>query len=74
MSMNPDTKRQAGRVQYWLGTTVYHRLADERRRGLVTGVTYTPEGYYYWVTWPDLNETKHYEMELAAEYIPDYES
>ena len=69
-----DTSSKIRPACYWIGATVYHRLVDEKRAGLITGVTFTPEGHYYWVTWPDLSEAKHYEMELTSEYVPDYEN
>jgi hypothetical protein len=62
------------KTAYKIGQVVYHRLAEERRRGFVKGITVTPEGVHYWVTWPDLSESKHYDIELSAEYVPDYES
>lgn len=61
-------------LRHDIGDIVYHRLAAERRRGMVTGITITPDEVTYWVTWPpEFHEKKHYEFELTSEYIPDYE-
>jgi len=61
-------------THYWLGDTVFHRLATECSKGMITGINLCPDGLYYWVTWSDRHETKHYEFELTSEYVPDYES
>ena len=47
-------------LAYDLGDVVYHRLAEERRKGLITGFTITPDGHFYFVTWPDHSEHRHY--------------
>ncbi len=59
---------------YWLGDIVYHRLATEKRRGMITGINLCPDGMYYWVTWSDGHEMKHYPIELSTEFLPDYET
>ncbi len=58
---------------YVIGDVVYHRLADERRRGIVTGILVRPTGQSYLVTWPDQGETAHYAFELSTEFVPDFE-
>jgi len=60
-------------LTYDIGDVVYHRLADERRRGLVTGVLLRPTGQSYLITWPDQGESSHYAIELSSEFVPDYE-
>ena len=58
--------------RYSLGDTVYHRLAAERRRGMVTGlVAVGPTGIAYLVTWPDMTERRHFECELSTEFVPE---
>jgi hypothetical protein len=61
-------------LAYDIGEVVYHRLADERCRGLVTGILVRPTGQSYFVTWPDQGESAHYAFELSLEYVPDYEA
>lgn len=58
---------------YSIGDVVYHRMASERRRGLVTGLGVNPGGKIYFVTWQDGQEFKHYELELTTEYFPDFD-
>jgi len=60
-------------LPYDVGDVVYHRLADERHRGLITGIQIQPDGASYWVTWGDRHETRHYACELSTEFVPDYE-
>jgi hypothetical protein len=60
------------RTLYALGQTVFHRLARERAPGLITGLQVYPGGYLYQVTWPDRSESRHYELELTTEYVPDF--
>jgi len=60
-------------LRYDLGDIVYHRLADERRKGMVTGLKIDPGGAMYYVTWPDHMEHQHFECELSTEFVPDYE-
>jgi len=69
-----ETSRRIISTRYDIGDVIYHRLAEERRRGMVTGIVITPEETKYWVTWPpDFVEKTHYECELSSEYVPDYE-
>jgi hypothetical protein len=60
-------------LRHDMGDIVYHRLATERRKGMITGFTVAPDGAIYFVTWSDRGETKHFEIELTSEYVPDYE-
>ncbi len=59
---------------HWIGDIVYHRLAADKRKGMVTGITLCPDGLFYWVTWSDGREAKSYPIELSSEYVPDYET
>ncbi len=70
-----ETRSRIVPVRYDLGDIVYHRLAEERRKGMVTGISITPDEIQYWVTWPpEYLEKQHYECELSTEFVPDYES
>ena len=60
-------------LAYDLGDVVYHRIACERKRGMVTGISIQPDGGFYFVTWSDRLETRHYQIELCSEYETDYE-
>jgi hypothetical protein len=60
------------RASFDLGEVVYHRAAEEREKGIVTGIILCPHGIYYWITWPDRTEGRHYELELTADYEADY--
>jgi hypothetical protein len=57
---------------YSLGDVVYHRLVEDRFPGMVTYLLIKPIGVVYGVTWPNRQETQHYEIELSSEYVPDY--
>jgi len=61
-------------LTYDVGEVVYHRLASDRHRGMVTGIQIQPDGISYWVTWDDRHETRHYAIELSTEFVPDYET
>jgi hypothetical protein len=48
-----------------LGDLVYHR-ANSEKKGVITCILRpTPESHYYWVTWDDLVEKRHYPYELT---------
>ncbi|HMF38294.1 MAG TPA: hypothetical protein VKF17_16745 [Isosphaeraceae bacterium] len=66
--------RRSIACDYWLGDIIFHRIAEERKRGMVTGINICPDGLYYWITWSDGHETKHYPIELTSEFVPDYET
>lgn len=40
--------------------------------GIVTGVSFRDTGVIYCVGWGTGTESWHYEMELTAEYVPDF--
>ena len=58
--------------KYSLGEEVFHRLAQEYAPGYITGLFAVPNGIGYCVTWGDMLERAHYELELTTEYIPRY--
>ena len=61
------------RSAFWLGDIVYLRVRDERVRGMVTTVLVYSSGQSYGVTWGDsVEEVTHQEMELTAEFVPDF--
>ena len=72
MASAVKTPSQTYRYLYSVGDIVYHRLATERCKGLITGLYVRSDGLGYWVTWADRCETQHYEFELSTEYVPDY--
>ena len=61
-------------VPYWIGDIVYQRVAEERRRGMITGVSFRAQGEAFEVTWAHLLPTWHAAIELATEHIPEWES
>lgn len=69
-----DTETVARDIKtaYWIGDTVYLRLRADRIPGLVTGVQFYPGNYMYCITWGTGTDTRHYELELTTEYMPDY--
>jgi hypothetical protein len=69
-----DTPTRVVVLRYDLGELVYHRLATERRKGMITGISIAPDGVLYLVTWSDRCETRHFECELTSEFVPDYEA
>lgn len=60
------------RLRFAIGDTVYHRLADSRTPGLVTGYIVRPNGCCYYITWPGRHESAHYDLELDGEYTPNF--
>lgn len=71
--MNEPSPFRKVRTAFWLGDTVYLRVRDERVRGMVTTVPLFSGGQSYDVTWGDtVSEVTHQEMELTAEFVPDF--
>ncbi|WP_165231393.1 hypothetical protein [Aquisphaera insulae] len=66
----PGSKRVAA---FGVGDIVYLRIDDEPTRGMVTGVSVTATAELYHVLWPNRSETRHYDIELAGEFVPEYE-
>jgi hypothetical protein len=61
--------------EFDLGEIVHLKMARERRPGMVTQLHLDRSGLaYYVVSWGDATDSRHYEMELAREYVPDFES
>ena len=55
------------KAKYALGQIVYFRLKPEVT-GMVTAITFRPNGASYGVTWSsDMTEKNHYECELTDE-------
>lgn len=53
---------------YGLGDTVYRRIGDEPIQGLITGITFRPDGgMELEVTWADGDVSSHYSIELSTE-------
>ena len=59
-------------AEFGLGERVFLRMAEERQRGLVTGVMVVPGSLTYRVSWGDGRDTNHYAFELTREHEPDY--
>lgn len=53
-------------VKFSIGQRVYHLCAKENV-GIVTGILFRPHGVIYLVTWSDVTERYHFEIELSAE-------
>jgi hypothetical protein len=61
------------RTAYWLGDVVYLRVRTDRIPGLIAGIVIRPGTLIYIVCWGNSGaETWHYEIELTAEYVPDF--
>lgn len=52
--------------KFEIGQIIYHKL-NPADPGMVTGLIIRPRGHGYYVTWDDLEESHHYEMELTDE-------
>ena len=59
-----------GNVKFSLGQMVFSRV-DPDSRGMITAITFRPGCVIYGVTWEDLQEQSHYEIELSAEQTFD---
>jgi hypothetical protein len=59
-------------VRFRVGQIVYHVAASERAKGLVTGLLIRPEGTSYLVRWGDGGHDLYGDIELTAEYVPDF--
>ena len=49
-----------------LGQIVYHRIVANEA-GIITGLLIRPTGITYGVTWSDMEEVFHYDIELSSE-------
>jgi hypothetical protein len=70
--LNSALERSLPNAAYGFGDTVYLRMRSEQVRGMITGINIWPGGFAYNVTWANGTETRHYEMELTAEFVADY--
>ena len=63
-------------TEYSLGEIVYLRMREDKKQGMITGVTIRPgkdgSTMSYNVTWGDTAETMHYSIELTREYLPEF--
>lgn len=68
MSNLPETK-------YSLGDIVYHRLREDKEKGMIVGITFALDGgFYYEVVWGGCGyPMDHFEMELTSEYLPQFD-
>ena len=55
-------------TQFTLGQIIYYRT-DPERIGVVTGITFRPDGVAYLVTWDDMDEQVHYACELSDQKL-----
>jgi hypothetical protein len=62
------------RIDFEIGEGVHLVVAEERRRGMVVGVTLRPGTAIYLVSWPDGSETGHYAIELTREFVPSFDA
>lgn len=67
-----DMKSVTLYVKFRLGDVVYMRIAKQKYAGMVTGYHVRPTGTLYAVTWEGCEESSHYDIELTAEFIPDF--
>lgn len=60
---------------YELGTVVYLKYRTTNAPGIITGVTFRPDGVKYHVSWSSFNgsESEHYESQITDEYTPFFE-
>jgi hypothetical protein len=62
----------AENFDFKLGDIVYHRMNDDKNKGMITAINFRMTGVLYEVTWGSNNSSWHYQMELTDEYLPDY--
>ena len=58
---------------YWLQSVVYLRTRKEELAGMVTCVSIRPSGVSFGVTWGTGVESYHYDFELSATFVPEWE-
>lgn len=66
-----DLRRFALGELYDFGDMVRLRVCPEEA-GMVTGLMFRPDGYKYFVTWGNGNESVHYQIELTTEEGEEY--
>ena len=69
-----DIELKARDVQtaYWFGDVVFHRIKEEKVRGMITGINLKPVGATFLVMWADGKELWHFDFELTNEYLPEF--
>lgn len=70
--MSEDLKTWTVRTRFKCGDVVYHKMTEERCRGLVTGFSVRETHVSYWVSWGDRTESHHFDSELTAEFVKEY--
>ena len=58
-------------AKFKMGQRVYSVLNAEAR-GIVTGLLYRPTTVLYLVTWSDMREMEHSDIELSEEPVRDF--
>ncbi len=71
MGIFASTQLHLLEVKFDRGLTVFHRCAEGRKPGIVTGVEFRGDDVIYRVAWGDRSETWHYGLELIAEYVSE---
>lgn len=56
-----------GNVKFNLGDIVYHRIGDNK--GIVTGIVFRPGSVMYLITWQNLDEKWHHDIEFSTDQI-----
>lgn len=55
-----------------IGQTVYLRMQDEKRRGMITGYMVDDSSVMFRVAWGNATDSIHYAIELTATYQPEF--
>jgi hypothetical protein len=55
-------------VKFAIGELVYLKILPDDP-GIVTGILFRPHSQLYFITWGDLNETTHYDIELTTKKL-----
>ena len=72
--MFEDMKAITIYVKFRIGDVVYLKTASEKCKGMVTGLVTSPLGTAYDVTWEGGYDSRHFDIELTTEFIPDFDS
>jgi hypothetical protein len=59
-------------IDFPIGSFVFLKVAEERRRGLVVGYQICPDDILYIVGWSGGSDSRHYPIELTSKFQPDY--
>jgi hypothetical protein len=69
-----DIKANTIYAKFRLGDVVYHKLCKDKWPGIVTGLLVRPTGTHFFVAWGDNTESQHYDLELTAEFVKEYDT